>query len=117
MYLLSYPNLFIITTNTLVTEDVDAEIIFCLQHTGLVTHSMSIQTRTVSSPQTAEKDAFIQLMELASSDFDLSVVTTDGHLGIAAHMRTAYPHVTHNQVSDVRNFVCSYLCHVIFKNS
>ena len=25
-YLLSYPNLFIITTNTLVTEDVDAEI-------------------------------------------------------------------------------------------
>ena len=27
MYLLSYPNLFIITTNTLVTEDLDAEII------------------------------------------------------------------------------------------
>ena len=44
-------------------------------------------------------------MELASSDFDLGVVTTDGHLGIAAHMRSAYPHVTHNQVSDVHNFV------------
>ena len=66
--------------------------------------------------QDCREDAFIQLMELALSDFDLSVVTTDGHLGIAAHMRTAYPHVTHNQVSDVRNFVCSYLCHVIFKN-
>ena len=81
------------------------KLLFCLQHTGLVTHSMSIQTRTVSSSQTAEKEAFIQLMELASSDFDLGVVTTDGHLGIAAHMRSAYPHVTHNQVSDVHNFV------------
>ena len=66
---------------------------------------MSIQTRTVSSSQTAEKEAFIQLMELASSNFDLAVVTTDDHLGIAAHMRIAYQHVTLNQVSDVRNFV------------
>ena len=87
------------------------ELLFCLQHTGLVTHSMSIQTRTISSSQTVEKEAFTQLMELASSDFDLSVVTTDGHLGITAHMRTAY------QVSYARNFACSYLCHVIFKNS
>lgn len=87
------------------------------QVTGLVTHSLSLQTREVSSSQAAEKQAFIALMEDASADFSIGVVTTDGHLGIAVHMRNDYPQLTHNQVS-FQAFMLSlhwmYLCTLLF---
>lgn len=37
-------------------------------------------------------------MEDVVGELDVEIVTTDGHLGIAAHMRSHYPDITHNQV-------------------
>lgn len=64
-----------------------------------MTHSITIETRSTSSSTTAEKEAFIQLFAEVMEDVHVEVTTTDGHLGIAAHMRSKYSEVIHNQVT------------------
>lgn len=71
-----------------------------LQNSGLVTHSLTLQTASESSPVAAEKQAFVRLLTEAKGDFpNVKVVTTDGHLGIASYMRNSEHEITHNQVS------------------
>lgn len=58
--------------------------------------SKTIETATVSSSVTAEKEAFQVLMGEAIEIYsNLSTVTTDGHQGIAAYMRKSHPAVKH----------------------
>lgn len=75
--------------------------IYIYQHTGMATHCLSLETAGTTSATASEKLAFIQLLSSAKEDLGskLKVVTTDGHLGIGAHMREKEKDLTHNQVS------------------
>ena len=66
-----------------------------------MTHTKSLETAKCSSATTSEKIAFVELLKEAKTDLGdrLNLVTTDGHVGIGAHMRTKEPSITHNQVS------------------
>ena len=73
------------------------------QNTGLATHSITLETACESSPNAAEKQAFVRLLAQAKEDFsDIKVVTTDGHLSIAAYMRNSEQQIAHNQVSSYK---------------
>jgi hypothetical protein len=67
------------------------------QESGLATHSRTLQCRQTTSSTAAEKEVFIELLQEAKNDMEVEVVTTDGHLGIAKHMRENET-ITHNQV-------------------
>lgn len=72
----------------------------------MATHCLSLETATTTSATASEKEAFVSLLSSAKQEFKekLKVVTTDGHIGIAAHMRTKEKDITHNQVLI---FTCS----------
>lgn len=74
---------------------------FLLQRTGLVVQSKSVETVTCSSAVAAEKQTFTDLLSDSMEIFgdQLKVITTDGHVGIAAHMRKQNA-VCHNQVNN-----------------
>jgi hypothetical protein len=58
-----------------------------------------METASTTSAVAAEKQCFIQVLEEARQDFNLKLITTDGHLGIAKHMREKVNDVVHNQVT------------------
>ena len=64
----------------------------------MATHSLTLETASTTSAVAAEKVCFVNIIEEARTDFDLKVITTDGHLGIAKHMREVVKDVEHNQV-------------------
>ena len=66
----------------------------------MATHSLTLETASTTSAVAAEKVCFMQVIEEAIGDFDLKVVTTDGHTGIAKHMREDVKGVEHNQVTS-----------------
>ena len=70
------------------------------QKSGLVTHSESLETASCTSPTASEKQAFQNLLKKAKEEFGerFNLITTDGHIGIAAYMRSKEPAITHNQV-------------------
>ncbi|XP_067949443.1 uncharacterized protein [Watersipora subatra] len=68
-----------------------------LKTTGLVTHSSSLEMATTTSATAAEKQIFVSLLNEATTDLSVKVLTTDGHLGIAKHMRQNVHGITHNQ--------------------
>lgn len=59
---------------------------------------MCLETRLSTSSVAAEKDGFMNCLAEAKRTFPcIRVVTTDGHLGIAAQMRKETD-IEHNQV-------------------
>lgn len=79
------------------------------QLTGLVSHSISLETAAVGSSTASEKVAFIQLLGEAKQDFpDLATVTTDGHTGIAAYMAANKDSLEISHCLDVWHFVKNF---------
>jgi len=59
-----------------------------------------LETASETSAVGSEKEAFVQLLEAARTDFPaIKVVTTDGHTGIAKYMKVHVKEIPHNLVS------------------
>jgi hypothetical protein len=73
---------------------------------------MSLETASCTSATASEKKAFQELLCNAKEDFGkkLKVVTTDGHIGIAAHMRDKEDDIDHNQVRRIHSSVSCWWC-------
>ena len=56
-----------------------------------------MECASTTSSTAAEKEAFVEILQEAKAEFDIGVITTDGHLGIAKHMREKES-ITHNLV-------------------
>ena len=69
-----------------------------VQEIGLATHSLTKECASTTSSPATEKETFIALLGEAKGDFDIGVMTTDGHTGIAKHM-SQQESITHNLVN------------------
>lgn len=71
-------------------------MLFIIQTTGLVTHTVSKETASTSSAAMAEKEAFVQCLQEAKEIFPhLTTVTTDANSSIRSHMAKKEPNIIH----------------------